>query len=394
MFELIWYSVGPWALEVWGTGPVFAVMLVIMASVVILNRVLPAARMQRLRPVESPHIELTPNARSNSPSDEPSIAHSALVDAGDAWRTYTTASGAVVQELGEPTPRLTDAETQRLIIGLRLELAEARAVAKALQGIAVARVVGRAYEWRGHALVLAVPDQDGHQRIVVRVPDEADRVSVAVGMDVELIAVWSGGRLNVERIVSAEVNADPLPELPEPAIKAATVPDWFDSKAKNQKRPFLKASDGSSSVSELRVHLVWATKRRGKALTAPMIDRLKVLMAEAVRDKGLGRLLAVNGESDHVHVALWLPANLAGSEAAGILKSYTSRILRREFPELKAHHDEALWQRGCFVGSIGAAGHLETVLRYINEQQTMPQTLQGDQEGAFDDLDGEDEVEE
>ncbi|MNY59549.1 Transposase IS200 like protein [compost metagenome] len=107
-----------------------------------------------------------------------------------------------------------------------------------------------------------------------------------------------------------------------------------------------------------------------------------MLTAEVVTEKGLGRLLAVNAEADHVHVALWLPANLAGSEAAGIIKSYTSRHLRKEFPELKEHHDEALWQRGCFVGSIGAVGHLETVLSYI-AQQDAPQAVQDDQEGAF-----------
>lgn len=78
----------------------------------------------------------------------------------------------------------------------------------------------------------------------------------------------------------------------------------------------------------------------------------------------------------------WLPANLAGSEAAGIITSYTSRHLRKEFAELREHHDEALWQRGCFIGSIGAVGHLEAVLSYIAQQNT-PQAVQDDQEGVF-----------
>ena len=398
MIELLWYSLGTWALAAWGTEPVFAMMLAVMVSIVTLNRVLTPGRILRWhqpqgqRPAdgasrsaplgEAPWAPLGVGA-VRAPSEE------AEPDEGDdGWRTYTTEVGTIVHELGEPSKPLGDAEHRDLLLRLRLELAEARAQAEALRGDAVARIQGRLHSWRGPVAVLAVADGDGHQRILVGIPDADEREALAVGTRVEVIARFTGGRLVAERFIEAEADSSAVPELPEPLTKPASIPAWFDSKAANEKRPFLKASDGSSSVSELRVHLVWATKRRGAVLTAPMIDRLKTLTAEAVKEKALGRLLAVNGETDHVHVALWLPANLSGSEAAGMIKAYTSRHLRREFPELKAHHEEALWQRGCFVGSIGAAGHLEGVLSYIAQQNT-PQASQADQEGALPLAEGE-----
>lgn len=293
-----------------------------------------------------------------------------MFDDNEKWTHYETADGFEVMELGEESPLAwTDESTKQLIIKLRLELAQARAEAEAISGDAVARISGRAYEWRGHTLVMAVKDEEGFQRLTIQVPDQDDREAIAVSMNVVMIAKWSGGRLYAEKVLAAEVNDDKLPVL---EVTKPRVPEWFDSQAKNETRAFLKASDGSSSVSELRVHLVWSTKRRGKVLKAQMVNRLRELAGEAVQEKKLGKLLAVNADSDHVHVALWLPANLAGSEAAGIIKSYTSRFLRREFPELKEHDEVALWQTGCFVGSIGAAGHLERVLKYINEEQESP----------------------
>lgn len=298
-------------------------------------------------------------------------------------RTFVTHDGTEVWEMGEEAPVRAPDELGREMLKLRLELAEARAVAAALDGPAVARIKGRAHTWKGHSLALAVMDAEGWQRVTVRVPDERDREYVDSGDQVDMVCRWAGGRLTVEYILSAKACSNPLPELPEPPAKPGTVPDWFDSKAKNAPKDLLKASEGSSSVSDLKVHLVWAVKRRGRVLTAAMVERLKVLTAEVVEAKGLGRLLAVNGEEDHVHVALWLPVTISGSQALGTIKGYTSRFLRREFPELREHDGAALYQRGGYVGAIGSGGDLSAVLSYIGNQRS-PGTAQEAQEGAFE----------
>ena len=286
-----------------------------------------------------------------------------------ADRSFFTHNGSLVSEIGDEQPEPRRDELIDQLVQLRLELASTRSDLKAFEtASATARIRGRVHGHHGQVVYLAVEDGEGHQRLAVRVPNPEDREVLAVGLRADLACHFQRGRLVLARILDTQPCDDLMPLLPEPERKASTVPDWFDSQAKNAKRELLKASDGSSSVSELRVHLVWGTKRRGKILTAPMVERIKVLADEVVKAKNLGRLLAVNGESDHCHVALWLPANLAGSEAMGIIKGYVSRHLRREFPQLMVHDDEALWQRGGFVGSIGAAGHLEAVLTYIKSQ--------------------------
>ena len=221
-------------------------------------------------------------------------------------------------------------------------------------------------------LWMALEDEDGNWYPFRLVGASTILTEVSEGMHVELLASWVRSRLTVIEVEEAREVAEAIPEvkLPDATAKAG-VPDWFDSQAQNKTRDLLKASDGSSSVSDLKIHLVWACKRRGRLLTAAMIERIKDLTAQVVDEKHLGRLLAVNGEADHIHVALWLPVNIAPSEAMGLIKSYTSRFLRREFPELKDHDDDALWQRGGFVGSIGNGGDMSAVINYIANQDAM-----------------------
>lgn len=337
--------------------------------------------------------------------DEPSpVGHAVLPQetASDAvpsvtpntvgWDRYELRpDGSHVWEMGDGSRSSDNAEVAHLRERIATLVKEKQQLqAEALNGLAVARLTGRVAriefkpEGSSATVWLAVEDgEDRHQAIKLRA-DLAALDVLTEGADVRVTCVWERGRLTLDAIEYVEVNNEPMPEVTLPDQMAGKVPDWFDSKAKNAPKDLLKATDGSSSVSELRVHLVWATKRRGRVLTAPMVERLKTLTAEVVKEKGLGRLLAVNAEADHVHVAIWIPANRAGSEAAGIIKAHTSRHLRKEFPELKAHHDEALWQRGCYVGAIGNGGDLSSVLAYIANQDA-PQTLQEEQEAAPED---------
>lgn len=250
------------------------------------------------------------------------------------------------------------------------------AEAKVLSGPAVARLTGRLARVDGQdgsskvTLCLAVADEHGHQTIRLQA-DAEDLKNTWAGAELTVTALWKRGRLTLDGIEAIREVTEAMPtiaiaEKPKPPV----VPDWFDSKAANAKRELFKSSDGSSSVSDLKVHIVFATKRRGQVLTTDMVDRLKPLVAEVVEAKGLGKLLAVNGEADHVHIALWLPVSVAASEAAGLIKSYTARFLRREFPELRGHDEDALWQRGCFVGAIGNGGDLGAVLDYIANQDS------------------------
>lgn len=332
--------------------------------------------------------------RTTPVEEKPSWVPPPVWDDGSRWVETRTPDGAIVFENADaPVPMTGSSAAGDDEVAFLRQRLEAEMKAKwqlqeqVLTGPASARITGRVAridstgdEAAYRTLLLAVEAQEGgHQAIRVRAVS-GDVVQVRQSDLVSLTCHWRHGRLTVSEVEARSTCEDPLPELPE-VTKPGTVPDWFESHAKNERRELLKASDGSSSVSDLKVHIVWATKRRGKVLTAPMVERLKVLADEVVKTKELGRLLAVNGEEDHVHIALWLPVTISGSEALGTIKAYTSRFLRREFPELREHDDEALWQRGGYVGAIGNGGDLSVVLKYIAEQQA-PGATQGDQEGG------------
>lgn len=71
---------------------------------------------------------------------------------------------------------------------------------------------------------------------------------------------------------------------------------------------------------------------------------------------------------DHVHVLLQLPAKTPVSTAVMYFKGGSSRVLRREFPELDEFlWGDSFWQDGYFVETAGKK--TEAVLRnYIRGQ--------------------------
>ena len=77
---------------------------------------------------------------------------------------------------------------------------------------------------------------------------------------------------------------------------------------------------------ELFYHVVWATKKRAALITAdvePIIHQL--LRTKAI---GLGgRLFALNGTTDHVHMVVAIPPKIAVSRFVGQVKGVASRRL-------------------------------------------------------------------
>ena len=73
-------------------------------------------------------------------------------------------------------------------------------------------------------------------------------------------------------------------------------------------------------------------------------------------------------QNDHVHLLIQLQPNDSVAEAVRILKGGTSRIIRKEFPELEEFlWGDSFWADGYFAESIGHVD--ERIMRaYIDEQ--------------------------
>jgi putative transposase len=101
-----------------------------------------------------------------------------------------------------------------------------------------------------------------------------------------------------------------------------------------------------------------------------MLDRLKNVMMAPCDDWG-AELLEMNGAGDHVHLLLGLNPTCARSIVANNFKTMTSRLLRNEFPALRAKYRQPVpWSRSYFVASVGGAP-LSAIKQYI-EQQVRP----------------------
>lgn len=122
----------------------------------------------------------------------------------------------------------------------------------------------------------------------------------------------------------------------------------------------------------LNYHLVMVTKYRRKCITAPMLERLKVICTE-LTEKWDCELLEFNGEADHVHLLLALNPKVAPSVFVNNLKTVSSRLIRKDFKEelSKVYYKKPVfWSRSYCVMTCGSAP-LSVIKQYI-EQQEMP----------------------
>ncbi|MUL35473.1 IS200/IS605 family transposase [Gloeocapsopsis dulcis] len=126
---------------------------------------------------------------------------------------------------------------------------------------------------------------------------------------------------------------------------------------------------GSHSVYSIHLHLVFVTKYRRKAISAPMLERMNEIFAQVCR-KTNSILVEFSGESDHIHALVDLHPDNNISAFIGSLKSASSRILRKEFESHlgQFYNKPVLWSGSYYVASTGGAP-IEKIKAYIKSQE-------------------------
>ncbi|MFI0468014.1 IS200/IS605 family transposase [Saccharopolyspora sp. 5N102] len=117
-------------------------------------------------------------------------------------------------------------------------------------------------------------------------------------------------------------------------------------------------------------HLVFATKYRHSVFTDRHLEHMEAVIRE-VCDDFETELAEFSGEADHVHLLVNFPPKAAIS-LVNSLKGVSSRLMRKEIPELERRYWRAirLWSGSYFAGSVGGAPI--NVLRQYIEQQSRP----------------------
>ena len=126
---------------------------------------------------------------------------------------------------------------------------------------------------------------------------------------------------------------------------------------------------GRSIVYTLHAHLVFTPKYRRKVFTDAILTRCEEVMRKVCEDFG-AELREFNGETDHVHLLVHYPPQIALSRLVGSLKGVSARRLRQDFPTHinKYLWGEHFWSPSYFAGSCGGAP-LAVVKDYIENQK-------------------------
>ena len=124
---------------------------------------------------------------------------------------------------------------------------------------------------------------------------------------------------------------------------------------------------GRHCLTNLHVHLVFVTKYQGKVLTHQHHQRLQQIFTTVANDFG-AQLKECNGEHDHVHLLITYPPKTSVSKLINSLKGVSSRLLRKEYPNIPTHKNH-LWSPSYFAASCGGAP-LHIIKQYIQNQQT------------------------
>ena len=132
---------------------------------------------------------------------------------------------------------------------------------------------------------------------------------------------------------------------------------------------YVKLKTSNHSAYRLFYHLILSVKYRKKCISKEMLDRLEEIFRDLLA-KWNCRLVEFGGEADHVHILFEAHPTIELAKLIKNLKSVSSRRIRSEYAEhLSQFFWKAyFWNRAYAVISVGGKASIETLLKYIENQ--------------------------
>jgi putative transposase len=129
--------------------------------------------------------------------------------------------------------------------------------------------------------------------------------------------------------------------------------------------------NGSHTIHNLQVHLVWITKYRYPVLQGEVQLRCRELLRQTCNALDLEILKGVVSK-DHIHLHLSYPPSISISDIVKRLKGRSSRLLMQEFPELhRRYWGNHFWAIGYGSWSVGNITE-EMLSEYLNHHKEQP----------------------
>ena len=113
------------------------------------------------------------------------------------------------------------------------------------------------------------------------------------------------------------------------------------------------------SYTSIIVHVVFSTKDRKPLLDTTLEERLYPYLGGILRELG-GKLIAVNGVEDHLHLLAAMKTSMSVAEIDGKVKGSSSKWIHETFPDRSRFE----WQRGYAAFSVSES-QVSRVERYL-----------------------------
>jgi putative transposase len=132
----------------------------------------------------------------------------------------------------------------------------------------------------------------------------------------------------------------------------------------------MQYSKNRHSIYKLQYHLVVVTKYRHKCINKDINNRLKEIAYDIFENRWKLKILEIESEKDHLHIAFESNPQTQLSKLVNNFKTVSSRLIRKEF---KSHIDKYYWKpffwspSYCLI-SIGGAS-IEVIKSYIESQE-------------------------
>jgi putative transposase len=129
----------------------------------------------------------------------------------------------------------------------------------------------------------------------------------------------------------------------------------------------MELDNNNHSVFSLNYHLILVVKYRRKVIDDEASNRLRAIFERISTDYNIA-VTEWNHDCDHIHILFKGQPNSQLSKFINAYKSASSRLVKKEFPSIKAKlWKEYFWSRSfCLISSGGAT--IETIQKYIQSQ--------------------------
>ena len=124
---------------------------------------------------------------------------------------------------------------------------------------------------------------------------------------------------------------------------------------------------GSHSIYSLHYHLIFVVKYRRKVLDDIISENLKRIILRISQDYSV-EIVEQETDLDHIHILFSAKPVLTIPKFVSTLKSHSSRILRKQFPQLrKKLWGKSFWSNSYFIATTGQVT-LDVVKKYVENQ--------------------------